>query len=160
VNLKFDKISSLVFFILGLFIFLESRKISQSTLDTAIGPGVFPAVIGIALMVLSVVLFIETIKFKKIYKIIEKETEKESNDEESQSNKKVFFIIIISTFLYILLLEKIGYVITTFLFLFVAFQTLERSKWITSFIVAALFTGTIYVGFVKILGGNLPGLPF
>lgn len=159
-NLKFDKISSLVFFILGLFIFLESRKISESTLNTAIGPSVFPVAIGIALMVLSVVLFVETIKFKKTYKIIEKETEKESNDEENKSNKKVFFIIIISTLLYILLLEKIGYVITTFLFLFVAFQTLERSKWITSLIVAALFTGTIYIGFVKILGGNLPGLPF
>lgn len=159
-NIKFDKISSLIFFILGATIFWESRNISEGTLNTAIGPSIFPSALGIALMLLSITLFIETIQYKKSYKIIRDTTKKEENDSESKANKKSFLIILGAALLYVLLFEKVGYLISTFGFLFVAFQALDKTKWINSLIIAALFTGTIYFGFVNILGGNLPGLPF
>ena len=158
-NIKFDKISSLIFFIIGAIIFWESQNISDGTLNTAIGPGIFPSALGIALMVLSVTLFYETMKYKKAHGA-DVSSESSTNDPEVKSNRKAFFIILIAAFLYVLLLEKLGYLITTVVFLFVTFQAMDKSKWVTSLIVAVLFTGVIYFGFVNVLGGSLPGLPF
>ena len=45
---------------------------------------------------------------------------------------KKFLIIIVSAVLYAFLLEKIGYVISTFLFLLIAFQTMERGRLLPS----------------------------
>jgi putative tricarboxylic transport membrane protein len=68
-------------------------------------------------------------------------------------------IIFFATLVYILTLETIGYVITTFLFLFVCFQTMERSKVMTSLIISSCFSGLIYFMYVEVLKGTLPGWP-
>lgn len=153
-NLKFDRIASVVFLALGILVVVESQKISESAYGSQIGPSTFPLGLGIILIGLSVLLFIETIKHKATYKIIGEEENIKS------SNYKRFFIIFLAAVGYVLLLEKLGYLITTFAFLLIGFQTLERGKWISSIIVAAAFSGIIYYGFVNVLGGSLPGLPF
>lgn len=153
-NLKFDRAASVVFLALGLLIVVEAQKISQSAYGSQIGPSTFPTALGILLIILSVLLFVETIRHKATYKIVgEKEDVK-------SPNYKQFLIIFVASLLYVILLEKLGYVITTFAFLLVGFQTLERGKWITSIVVAAAFSGFIYYGFVKVLGGSLPAFPF
>jgi putative tricarboxylic transport membrane protein len=68
-------------------------------------------------------------------------------------------IIFSATLVYILTLETIGYVITTFLFLFVCFQTMERSKVMTSLIISSCFSGFVYFMYVEVLKGTLPGWP-
>ena len=153
-NLKFDRIASVVFLALGILVVVESQKISSSAYGSSIGPSTFPLGLGIILIVLSILLFIETIKHRATYKIAgEKEDIK-------SPNYKSFLIIFIAALGYVLLLDKLGYLITTFVFLLIGFQTLEKGKWVTSVVVAAAFSGVIYYGFVNVLGGSLPGLPF
>ena len=153
-NLKFDRMASIVFLALGILVVVESQKISTSAYGSQIGPSTFPIGLGIILIILSIFLFIETIKHKATYKIVGEEEDIKS------PNYKRFFIIFIAALGYVLLLEKLGYLITTFAFLVIGFQTLEKGRWIPTIIIAATFSAFIYYGFVNVLGGSLPGLPF
>jgi putative tricarboxylic transport membrane protein len=72
---------------------------------------------------------------------------------------KKFFIIFGSAILYAFFLEKIGYVLSTFLFLLIAFQTMERGKTVSSIVIAAIFSRGVYFLFSELLGGSLPGFP-
>ena len=153
-NLKFDRIASLVFFVIGVLIVVEAQKISTSAYGSSVGPSVFPTGLGILLIFLSVLLLVETIRNKKAYAIV---GEKE---DVTTPNYKRFIIIFLAALGYVLLLDVLGYLITTFVFLVIGFQTLERGKILTSVIVAAAFSAVIYFGFVNVLGGSLPGLPF
>ncbi len=70
-----------------------------------------------------------------------------------------FIVLFVSAGLYAALLEPLGYVITTFSFLLIAFQTMERGKWIQSLVIASLFSFGVYYLFAEFLGGSLPGFP-
>jgi putative tricarboxylic transport membrane protein len=72
---------------------------------------------------------------------------------------KAFIIIFLAALLYIAALETIGYVITTFVFLLICFQVMERGKWVRSIVISACFSAGIYYLFVVVLKGTLPSFP-
>ena len=143
---SFDKISGIVFLVISLLFISGSLKISGSAYGSAVGPKTYPLILGIVLALLSLRLLYES--FKK-----QAETEQK---EKSQLDYKNFGIILISAILYVFLLELIGFVISTFLFLLVAFQVMERGKMIASIIISAVFSIGVYMMYVHLLGGNLP----
>ncbi|MFC4766540.1 tripartite tricarboxylate transporter TctB family protein [Effusibacillus consociatus] len=144
---KFDRYTSLLFLVIGAGFMFESRKISESAYGSNVGPDIFPFGLGLILVLLSLRLFYETFRYK------ETEREKISLD------YKRFLIILAAAVLYGFFLEDIGYVIGTFLFLLVGFQTMERGKWISSILVSGLFSSGVYFVFVEVLQGTLPGFP-
>ncbi|MGG3495471.1 tripartite tricarboxylate transporter TctB family protein [Peribacillus simplex] len=146
-DVKFDRFASVAFLAVGVLFMIGSRKLSSSSYGSSVGPDIFPFVLGLVLAALSIRLFYEAYRSRR----------QESSKEKLEY--KPFIIIFISTLIYILTLETIGYVITTFLFLFVCFQTMERNKWVTSFIISAGFSGIVYFLFVNVLKGTLPGWP-
>lgn len=148
---RFDKVASLVFFIIGVLFFTEALKISDSAYGSSVGPKIFPMGLGLALIALSALLIFES--FKK------KASENSTDESFTSPQYKRFFIILGAAILYVALLEPLGYLVTTFAFLFIAFQTLERGKWLSSLIIAGAFSAVIYFGYVHILGGSLPGFP-
>ena len=145
--LKFDYIASVLFLAVGVLFIIGSRQLESSSYGSAVGPDIFPLILGGALILLSIRLFYETFITKNPQETKEK------------LQYKPFLIIFAATLFYILTLETIGYVITTFLFLFVCFQTMERSKVILSLIISACFSGLVYVLYVEILKGTLPDWP-
>ena len=147
-NKKFDRIAGISFLLIGILFVVESQRISDSAYGSAVGPKVFPMWLGIILILLSARLIYETFKYKS-----------EVTGKEQLQYKK-FLIIFVSALLYAFLLEIIGYVLSTFLFLLVAFQTMERGKIIYSLAISVLFSVGIYYLFSELLGGSLPGLPF
>jgi len=146
-SLKFDRIASVAFLVVGLLFIIGSKHLASSSYGSVVGPDIFPFILGIILVLLSIRLFYETFT--------------SGGDQETKEHLqyKPFLIILVSTLVYILTLESVGYVITTFLFLFVCFQTMERSKWISSLIISACFSGIVYFLFVEVLKGTLPGWP-
>ncbi len=146
-DVKFDRFASAAFLAVGVLFMIGSRKLASSSYGSSVGPDIFPFVLGLVLSLLSIRLFYEAFRGKV----------QESRKEKLQY--KPFIIILLSTLIYILTLETIGYVITTLLFLFVCFQTMERNKWVTSLIISAGFSGIIYYLFVNVLKGTLPGWP-
>ncbi|MBK5443889.1 tripartite tricarboxylate transporter TctB family protein [Peribacillus sp. TH16] len=146
-DMKFDRFAAVAFLAVGVLFMIGSRNLSSSSYGSSVGPDIFPFVLGLVLAALSIRLFYEAYQSKR----------QESSKEKLEY--KPFIIILLSTLIYILTLETFGYVITTFLFLFVCFQTMERSKWVTSLIISAGFSGIVYFLFVNVLKGTLPGWP-
>lgn len=146
-DIKFDRVASVMFLAVGVLFIIGSKQLSSSSYGSVVGPDIFPFILGIILVLLSIRLFYETIISKGDHRAKDK------------LEYKPFLIIFVATLVYILTLETIGYVITTFFFLFVCFQTMERSKWVTSLIISAAFSGIVYFLFVEVLKGTLPGWP-
>lgn len=143
----FDRFAGIAFLLIGLLFVLESQRISKSSYGSAVGPDIFPIGLGAVLILLSLRLLYETFRYQA-----------SAQSGETVLYKK-FLIIFISALLYAALLEPLGYVITTFAFLLVAFQTMERGKWIKSIIIAGVFSFGVYYFFAEFLGGSLPGFP-
>nr|WP_106783952.1 tripartite tricarboxylate transporter TctB family protein [Lysinibacillus timonensis] len=140
----FDKFAGVIFLLISVLFIVESLKISGSAYGSSIGPKTFPLILGVILGLLSLRLLYETFKSK-------------SNDKEIETfNVKKFGIIFISAVLYVFFLEILGYVISTLIFLVIAFQVMERGKLLNTVIIAACFTFGIYLMYVQLLGGALP----
>jgi putative tricarboxylic transport membrane protein len=146
-SIQFDRIASILFLATGVLFIVGSRQLASSSYGSSVGPDIFPLLLGIILVLLSIRLFYETMVAKTQHSSKEKLL------------YKPFLIIFFATLFYILTLETIGYVITTFLFLFVCFQTMERTKVMTSLIISACFSGFVYFMYVEVLKGTLPGWP-
>ncbi|MDQ0428204.1 putative tricarboxylic transport membrane protein [Planomicrobium stackebrandtii] len=143
----FDRFAGIIFLLIGLLFVIESQRISESSYGSEVGPDIFPIGLGTILILLSARLLYETFRYEAVIK-----------NEESIKYKK-FFIIFISAVLYAALLEPLGYVITTFLFLVIAFQTMESGKWLQTLVIATAFSFGVYYLFAEFLGGSLPGFP-
>lgn len=143
----FDRFAGIAFLLIGLLFVIESRAISQSAYGSSVGPNIFPTVLGIILILLSICLLFETMKYERV----------EGKKEPVQYVK--FLIVFVSAAVYAAVLEPLGYVISTFIFLLITFQTMERGKWISSLLIASAFSFGVYYFFAEFLGGSLPGFP-
>lgn len=143
----FDRYSSILYLLLGLFFVLESSKISESAYGSNVGPNIFPLMLGILLILLSIRLFYDTFKY------LDHKKGKEVLD------YKRFIIILSSALLYAFFIETLGFILTTFFFLLVSFQVMEKGGLWKSLIISASFSLGVYYLFVVVLEGSLPGLP-
>ncbi len=146
-NKQFDRYASLLFFLIGSGFMWESKKISESAYGSVVGPNIFPFALGLILVILSLRLFYETFQYKN------------EENENATLDYKRFFIILIAALLYALLLEDIGYVISTFIFLIIGFQTMEKGGWLKTLLISGLFSFGVYYLFVVVLKGSMPGFP-
>jgi putative tricarboxylic transport membrane protein len=146
-NKTFDRFAALAFLIIGTVFMLESLRISKSAYGSNIGPNVFPFLLGLILALLSVKLFLETLRYRTSYA------------PKRNVQYKTFLILLVSSILYALLLESVGYVITTFVFLVIGFQTIEKGDIWKSILIAACFSFGVYFLYVKVLQGTLPSWP-
>lgn len=144
---SFDRFASIAFLAIGTAAIVQSRHISDSAYGSNVGPSMFPMGLGILLVLLSIRLFVETLRYAKGQK------------KSLNLDYKRFLIILVAAILYGFFLEDIGYILSTFLFLLVGFQTMEKGKWISSLLISGVFSGGVYYVYVKILQGTLPGWP-
>ncbi|QYR21808.1 tripartite tricarboxylate transporter TctB family protein [Paenibacillus sp. sptzw28] len=146
-NKTFDRYISFICFLLGIGFIWQSTQISSSSYGSNVGPNIFPLGLGALLVLLSIRLFFEVLKSKA------------QRAEGGQLAYKKFLLIFAAAVLYAYFFEAIGYVIGTFLFLLFSFQVLERGKIVQSVLISGLFSTGVYVLFVVILEGSMPGFP-
>ncbi|WP_123039981.1 tripartite tricarboxylate transporter TctB family protein [Cohnella candidum] len=147
-NKTFDRFASVAFLAIGTLFVIESRKISESAYGSNVGPDIFPMYLGVILVLLSLRLFYETFRYRT-----------DGKAEKEKLDYKRFSVILGAAILYAYFLEDIGYVISTFLFLVIGFQTMQKGKLWVSAVISALFTLVVYFVFVEVLKGSLPGFP-
>ena len=147
-NRRFDFSASALFFIIGGFFTLASERLASNVIGGTVTPATFPRVFGIVLMILSLLLIVETAK----------STPKQKTDLNPLYYRR-FFIIVASMALYILLIEPLGFVISTFLFLVVAFQAMHRGKIWHSVAIAAGFALVLHFVFIKLLEASVQSWP-
>lgn len=145
---KVDRYTAFLFLFIGVSFMVGSRGFSQGSYGSEVGSNVFPFWLGLICALLSAKLFFETFKYKEA-----------SKADKANLDYKKFSIIVVATILYCLFLEKIGYVIGTFIFLLIGFQTIDKGKWYLSVIISLITSVGVYYVFVEILQGTLPGFP-
>jgi putative tricarboxylic transport membrane protein len=146
-NHSFDRYAGIVFGAIGILFMAGSSSISASAYGSSVGANIFPLFLGGCLVLFSAKLVYDT--FRK---------ERSASAKEALDYKR-FFIIFIAAVLYALFLESIGFVVTTFLFLLIGFQAMQKGRLLTSVLIAACFSCGIYYLYVHVLEGSLPGFP-
>ncbi|UFJ42559.1 tripartite tricarboxylate transporter TctB family protein [Brevibacillus humidisoli] len=146
-NKRFDRYVSIVFVLIGTFFIVESRNISASAYGSEVGPNLFPMGLGILLILISFRLWMETARRRE-----------EDRPSAPVHHKRLLSFVVI-TILYALTLEQLGYIISTFLFLFIGFLLMNKDKWWKSALIACCFSLVVYYAYVEGLKGTLPGWP-
>ena len=141
-----DLISSLFWFAVAVYFSIEGFiHLTVGTLSQP-GPGFFPFLGGVVLGLLSLIQLLKSLK---------------SRDSLALSGLKSskFLLATGATLAYLLLLEKIGFVTITFLFLFLLFR-LEYKRWVISTALALAGAVSSYALFRLWLKTQLPAGPF
>jgi len=115
-----DRISSLVLLVFSLLVCVESYRLPVgigSWHDP--GPGFFPFWAGVIMGVLSFVAYLKALRTKG---------EDIGPWYSREKWKKVFWILVI-IMAYAFVLERAGFVVSTFLLLFVLFRVVEGQRW-------------------------------
>jgi len=147
---KRDIIPAIIWIIIGLTVMMVSHGMSLGTLQTP-GPGLFPFLLGSLLLIISLSIFINSLNVTKKISVGTDETGIWSGIE-----YKNVLIIGVSLVAYALLLVKLGFLITAFLFLFVLFSVFDSRRWILTLVVSLITISITYTLFVLILQVELP----
>ena len=143
--------SGLFLFAFGLFLAIKSLGLS---VWSKFGPdeGFFPLAVAIIIMGLSV-----AVLFKAVLSFKARQSGKKTGKGDSRplDGLKVSSYVVLML-LYGVLMEKVGFLITSTLFLFLILKLVERESWARTIFVGLVSIVTSYVLFVYFLGVPLP----
>ncbi len=145
---KRDVFPALFWITIGLGVMTVSYQMSLGTLH-APGPGLLPFILGTLLLIVSLPILINSLAVSP----------EELGDPEgiwSGIDFKNVLITVGSLVAYSLLLEKIGFFIAAFLFLFVLFSLFDSRRWIFALAVSFITVSATYALFALILQVELP----
>jgi putative tricarboxylic transport membrane protein len=143
-----DRVSSIVLLIISILSCLGASPLRIGSLNDP-GPGFSPFVLGVGIGVLSLLLLVKTKLKKKTAK------EERALWFRTTGQKKIVFILL-SLVLYGLLLEKLGYILTTFLLYIFFLKMVEPQRWYIAVGVAFLTSVATFVLFELCLNVPLP----
>lgn len=139
-----------VFFItLSAVYLILTFGLTRSKVGDPNGPLYFPALIGIVLLVLSVIYFVQEWK---------KRAEEVAEFKPLRGNVLILIVAtLLLSLLYTLLFERIGYLISTILFLgSLLFIVNGPKKWLQNVVIAVIFSFVSWFSFAKLLSISLP----
>jgi putative tricarboxylic transport membrane protein len=142
-----DRISSIFWFIFSVYTSYKSYKLGLGILFHP-GPGFLFFWTGILVAILSATVFIKTFMGQEPKKSQESPTEK--------WKLKKTILVLISLFIYALLIEWIGFIIITFFLFIFLLVVIEKKKWWFAVSVSIIVTGSAYLIFELGLQSQLP----
>lgn len=130
----------------------ESYRISEANLTIA-SPGAFPMFISIILLVFSIWIGIENYQSKRLkkYSVLEK-----TKSIASLVLSKDIFLTIAFLIIYAFILEKVGFIISTIMFLWTSISFLTKGKIFKNLGVSILIVASIVLIFNTIFNVVLP----
>jgi len=151
---KSSIVPSLLFLLLGLIYTTATLLLPEASVGRPFEPKIFPLMLGIAMILLSLGLMARELKTG----------EGESSSENVPFYKEAGFSKILLTCLfslvYALVFDKLGYVLSTMLFLEAELLIFNgKENWKINTIVSLAFSLFIYIVFSKLLGVYLPMTP-
>ncbi|PSL36254.1 putative tricarboxylic transport membrane protein [Planomicrobium soli] len=140
----------LIFFLLGAGFLISTFNLPKARLGDPYGPIYFPAILGVLLVVLSIIYFIEEWKQRG---------DKFPELELLLKGRTPFLLIstLVISLIYAFLFERVGFLISTIFFLGgLLFLINGRKKWMTNIIVAVSFSVITWYSFAVLLKVSLP----
>ena len=138
-----DQVSSAIILIIAALYLFEASNLPIWK-GTTLGPGLFPLILGIALVAVNA-------------HVLLKATASKGNVMVPPRAGAITLILIIGSLIaYTLLLEFLGFILSTFAFLAVLFIALEPTKKWKSFALAGAVVAVIYALFVLVLRMQVP----
>ena len=144
---RLDSISSAFWLVFGLLVSLESYRLGLGSLHQP-GPGFLYFWTGVFLMILSLGILARARSGLG--------AAPSHGSVSPKANKGKVLAVLLSLFLYAVLLEAIGFVILTFLLFLFLLRVLERKGWVLSTLTSAAVTLASYVVFDILLESQLP----
>jgi putative tricarboxylic transport membrane protein len=141
---------ALVFAGIGVWVIIESYRLGIQTLRDP-GAGSFPLLLGIALCLLALALCIDFLKHSS-----RTDTWKEAEKIKNKINLKISVAVISFLIGYAALLEILGFLITSFFFMWGLFWIANPRRWLFVSGSAALVTGVAYIVFVVLCQVSFP----
>jgi putative tricarboxylic transport membrane protein len=111
--------------------------------NTGLGPDFFPKVIAVILIILSAMLFAGSLKNKDKKSIY-------------NPNMKYTFMVIFAFAVYVFLIDRVGYLISTIIFAFVVITILKSKSKILNIVFAVIFPIALYLLFTYAFKVSLP----
>jgi putative tricarboxylic transport membrane protein len=146
--MKRDHVGGVFFAVVGIFFFLLSRDLPVGKL-TQPGPGIFPIVLSLLLFTAGLIIFFSTAK------------ENSKTDwRKGMSNLAKPAGIVLLTLVYIVLMNRLGYLLTSFIYLFSLFLLVCRYKWFFAAGLSGILAAASWIFFGKVLGIQLPPGPW
>lgn len=147
---KRNLICSLLFFIIGVFLYFEASQI-HAIMAKDLGSGFFPKVVAVSMIIIAVVEFIYTFLFS---------TQQENKKEDAKDQDvKGLLLTILCMAGYGFLLDELGFIISSSLYLFLQMTVLstQKNRKLPLFaVISILSTVAIYGIFVYLIGMPLP----
>lgn len=137
-----DKIFSIILCLISAVVYYSASQFDMSYIgDTGLGPDFFPKVVSVILIVLSILIFISNGKDKKT---------------EKNPNVKYTLITIVIFAVYIVLIGKIGYLVSTILFSFAIISLLKKDSIVLKVVYSIIFPVGLYLLFTYAFKVSLP----
>ena len=138
--------ANLFWLLFSLFICVESYRLKLGTIYTP-GPGFFPYSAGLVMLILSLVALLQSIRKKN-------DVEKKPRQEPLRWWNIVIILVAITA--YAFSLEKIGFLINTFLFICLLLKVVEPQSWKTAIIGGLITTIAANLVFNVIFRAQIP----
>lgn len=146
-----DRVIALIVFLIAAGYLYMASQFPRLEIGDPLGPKIFPVILGTILILTAILLVFESLRKP------EGDPRKSDNLEE-KGNKHLLVILAVAmvTLVYVLILEKVGYILDTFLLLMVTMAYFNRNKYVQNGIIAIAFSLISYLMFAKLLGVTLP----
>jgi putative tricarboxylic transport membrane protein len=145
---RFDRISAIFCLFLGLAVFAKGLHLGLRV-HIDMGPGFFPLVAGGLLSVLSGILFFQS--------LVKKETSAQRIPFwNNPYGWKLVLLAILAISIYPFILNPVGFLLSTFLFLFFLFLVIAHYKWWAAGIGGIITAAIVYLVFEIWLKAHLP----
>lgn len=144
------RIAAIAVIVLGGVILTQVRQIGRGAGFIVVGPGIFPIVVGIGILVLGILFFLRTTI------IPDRDLIEEVTAEEATTHWPTAAIALVSLVGYAALLHPLGYPLATTLFFTVAGRILGSKQLVRDVITGLVLGFGIFLVFTRLLGIRLP----
>jgi putative tricarboxylic transport membrane protein len=156
-NVKVGVLSGIITIVFGIAYTLMAYNLPKAAIGNPMAPAIFPLILGVIMSILGVCLFVSEVRKH------ETEMKREGQPESPKGLKRETKLIILTctaAVAYALLFGKIGYVLSTSLFMGILLFALNgKLKWKSNIVIAVGFSVAIYLIFQKLLNIPLPVIP-
>ena len=142
-----DRISGIVWLCFAVLVIIESNHLGLGTLHKP-GPGFLFFWVNIVLVIMSLIVLIRAWAGKK-------EAGPQPAIFGGQNVSKIVFVLI-SLFLYAILMEPVGFILITLLFFLFILKIIEKKRWFYTVFVSVVVTVISYLIFETWLQSQLP----